>query len=207
MKLPRNYFENLTVAKYREYLKLLPDMHKENTRAFVMLALTFASMSFFGIFAIKPTLSTIVDLKKQLADSTFVHEQLTTKLANLSSLQQKYNLLTADLPLLLDAIPKNAQAPLLMAQVESLSQKANIKVKSFRIFEVQLTTDKKTPPSGSSFGFSLVAEGGYENIMSFVTSLTRFNRIVTIESVSISKEQNQEGNLVLSLRGKQYYKN
>src|SRR6266699_3633243 len=122
MKLPKHYFDNLSAAKYREYLKLLPDMQKENVRAITMLIFTFAALSFFGVFAINPTLSTIITLKKQLADSSFVAEQLLTKINNLSALQTKYNLLQNDLPVLLEAIPDNAAAPTLMGQVVGLAQ-------------------------------------------------------------------------------------
>src|SRR4051794_1976618 len=98
MKLPKNYFENLTAAKYREYLKLLPSIHDERTQLITMLIFTFVALSFFGLFAINPTLSTIVELKKELSDSQFVDQQLTNKINNLESLQQRYNLLGPDLP-------------------------------------------------------------------------------------------------------------
>ncbi len=111
MKIPKNYFENLSTSKYREYLKLLPNFHEENTRIITTLILTFLAMSFFGIFAINPTLSTIVTLKKQLADSQLVHEKLGTKINNLSSLQQQYTQLSSELPVVFEAIPQTAQAP------------------------------------------------------------------------------------------------
>jgi len=65
MKLPKSYFENLTASKYREYMKYLPNLKEESTRTFVTLALTFASLSFFGLFAINPTLATIINLKNR----------------------------------------------------------------------------------------------------------------------------------------------
>ena len=82
MKLPRHYFTDLSAAKYREYLKLLPNIQNEKTKAITMLIFTFVAMSFLGIFAINPTLSTIVELNKQLEESKFVHEQLQTKINN-----------------------------------------------------------------------------------------------------------------------------
>lgn len=205
MKLPKNYFENLSAAKYREYLKLLPDMQREHTRIITTLIFTFAAMSFFGIFAINPTLTTIVDLRKQLADSEFVQEQLETKLQNLSHLQEQYNLLNNDIPFVMDAVPDNASAPLLIGQVQTLAQQNRLTIISLRVSEVQLTTNLPTPPSHSSFTFSLEAQGDYRSMIQFVSSLSRLNRIVVIESLSINKETKDDA-LVLNLRGRQYFK-
>src|SRR6185369_4829855 len=110
-KLPQNYFENLSVTKYREYLKLLPHMKKESTKLITMLIFTFISLSLLGIFAINPTLSTIIELQKQYDESQFVYQQLKTKSNNLSTLHQQYQVLSDDLPYVYDAIPQKADIP------------------------------------------------------------------------------------------------
>lgn len=206
MKLPRNYFENLTASKYREYLKLLPDMKKDNTRIITTLILTFTAMSFFGIFAINPTLSTIVDLRKQLTDSEFVAEQLETKIANLSTLQNKYTQLAPDIPVVLEAIPENPAATLLVGQVQTIARDNNITILSLRISEVQLTSNVQSPTKGSSFTFLIEAKGNYQSMIAFVDKLTRFNRIVVIDSLGINKD-NKQNSLLLNVRGRAYFKN
>lgn len=205
MKIPKTYFQNLSAAKYREYLKLLPEQHKENVKLFINLVLTFSALMFFGLFAINPTLSTIVELKKQLADNTFVQEQLSKKISNLSTLQQKHNLINADLPIIQAAIPEEASAPTLTGQLQALAEENAISITSLRISEVQLTSEKQTSPAGSSYIFFLEGEGTYDNMLHFSESLANLSRIVTIESMSISKDS-QKGKLMLSLRGKTYFK-
>ena len=205
MKLPKSYFENLSANKYREYLKLLPSMEKEHTRAFVTLALTFAALSFFGIFAINPTLTTIAELQKELEDNQMVDQQLTTKINNLSLLQQQYNLMESDLPVIYDAIPKTANAPLLSAQIEALAKRHNLTITTYRIAEVQLASNKQKLTKTTSFTFTLQAEGNYQDMMNFSTSLAKLNRIVTVESMSIGRET-KTNELLLTLRGRQYFK-
>lgn len=206
MKLPKDYFDNLSASKYRQYLKLLPDMHEENSRLITMLVYTFIALSFFGIFAIKPTLSTIVELKKQLADSTYTHQQLSQKLSNLSALQQRYNTLTPDLPVIGDAIPQSAQAPILMGQIEALARESRLTITSFRIGQVQLAGGKAANnQSASSYIFTMEAQGSYENMMTFAETVTKINRIVTVEALSIGKN-NKNDSLVLTMRGRQYFK-
>jgi Tfp pilus assembly protein PilO len=205
MRLPKTYFENLSAAKYHEYLKLLPNMEHENTSIFITLALTFAALSFFGIFAINPTLSTIFDLKKQLADNKAVEKQLSTKINNLSSLQQQYTQLGPDLPIVFAAIPKKADAPLLTAQVAALAQKEKVTITTYRVAEVLLASNKQAASKTTSYIFTLQASGNYDDMINFASSLARLNRVVTVESMNIGKDP-KAGQLLLTIRGRQYFK-
>jgi len=204
MKLPKNYFENLSASKYREYLKLLPDMRHENTRIITSLILTFIAMSFFGIFAINPTLSTIVTLKKQLSDSILVNEKLGTKINNLSSLQQQYTNLSPDLPYVFDAIPQNPKAPSLMGEIAALAQKKKIQITSLTISQARLT-DIVDSPNGSSYAFALQTKGDYNDLMNFTKSLVQLSRIIKIETLSVTKEPTTSI-IILGINGRGYFK-
>jgi len=204
MKLPKSYFENLSSTKYREYLKLLPDMQKETTRAFVMLALTFGALSFFGIFAINPTLSTIADLQKQLSDDQQVDQQLQTKINNLSSLEQQYNNLGSNLTNIYNAVPQDPQIPLLTAQVAALASKHTVTLKTYRVAEVQLATTQKLTQT-QSYIFTVQVQGNYNDMIGFATEIANLSRIITVESMEIGRDS-QTNDLVLTLRARQYFK-
>lgn len=205
MKLPKNYFENLSASRYREYLKLLPKIKKESTKTIVMLTLTFITLSFLGIFAINPTISTIVELQKQLTDSQFVEQQLSTKIKNLSSLQQQYDNLSNDLPIIENAIPDNAETISLIGQIKALSKNPNIQLTFLKISPVTLSATNAQKAIDSSFVFSIEVHGDYDSLINFVASLTKFNRLVTLESLSIIKNP-QGNNLILSASGRGYFK-
>lgn len=205
MKLPSTYFENLSNAKYRQYLKILPDMKKENTRLITTLILTFVALSFFGIFAINPTLTTIIELQKQLDDSEFTHQQLTTKITSLSTLLQKYNNLQDDLQVIENAIPKQAAATKLTGQIHTLTKEYNLTVRNLHVAQVTLTSGKTPKTKSLSYVFNLEAGGTYKNMMEFAENVTKFNRIVTIESISISRDPRSQ-DIVMNMRGRQYFK-
>jgi type IV pilus assembly protein PilO len=204
MKLPKSYFENLSATKYREYLKLLPNMQQETARSFMTLILTFAALSFFGIFAINPTLTTIASLKKQLADNMQVDQQLKTKINNLSSLETQYNLLGSNLTNILSAVPQNADAPLISAQIAGLVKLHNLTLTNYRVDEIQLVANQKNLKT-QSFTFTLQAQGAYQNMMDFATELNKLSRIITVESLEIGRDS-QSNNLQLTLRGRLYFK-
>lgn len=205
IKLPKDFFYNLTPKQYREYLKLLPSLKDEKSQMYVMLAFTFIAMSFFGIFAINPTLSTIVELKRQYADLQFVYEKLVTKTQSLSVLLQKYQSMSVDLPVIFESMPKSPEAARLVGQVNSLLRTSNLKIRSFRTFGFEISPEKKNiANSASSFMFSLEATGEYGDMIDFVSHMTKLSRLITVESVSVLKDEKRR-EIILNLRGRGYY--
>lgn len=169
-----------------------------------MLALTFGALSFFGVFAINPTLSTIFELQKELKENEDVAQQLETKINNLSLLQSQFNIIEPELKYVYEAIPKSANVPLLSAQIKAIANANRITITSYRVAEVQLASSQKSSKT-LSYIFNLQAEGNYRDMINFSTAVSRLNRIVTIESMSIGKNT-KSNELVLTLRGRQYFK-
>lgn len=206
IRLPKNFFTNLTPKQYREYLKLLPNLSDEKAQAFTMLIFTLVAMTFFGIFAINPTLSTIAELKRQLADLEFVYQKLVTKTQNLSSLQQKYQNMSGDIPIVLNALPQKPEIAKFIAQINTLVSRSQLHVRSLQTYGVDITPDKKIPLKDmSSFVFSLEAEGTYEDMLNLISAISKMNRLTTVEMISIAKD-NKRNILILNVRGREYFK-
>jgi Tfp pilus assembly protein PilO len=206
IRLPRNFFANLSPIQYREYLKLLPKLKDEKTIAYTWLTFTLAALSFFGIFAINPTLSTITELNKKLADMQFVYQKYITKAQNLSTLQDAYRSLSLDLPVVVDAMPQKPEIPKLVAQMNALLSRSNLQATSLNTMGVEITPERQLSNNdASSFAFTLQASGTYDDILSFVQSVTHADRLITIETISISKDA-KKNVLFLDLRGRGYFK-
>ncbi len=204
MKLPKPTNQQLSLAKYREYLKLLPPQEKENATMFIYIALTFGALAFFGLFAINPTITTIIKLQKELEENKQVSKQLQEKTQNMSNLHQQYSEIEPDLKYVYDAIPKTAEAPLLSAQIAALIKKHNLSVESYRVAQVELMKEKNIARKPTSFIFTLQTTGNYDQMLTFSHDLAKLSRIVTIESMSIGRDI-RENNLVLTIRGRQYF--
>ncbi len=185
---------------------MLPDFKEERMQKFTTLVFTLIALAFFGLFAINPTLSTIANLNKQLSDNKYVDQQLQTKINNLYSLQQAYAQIQPDMTYVLSAIPNNPQVPIFAAQIQSLAQSNNIALTGFQTFPVQVP-DPSTPQKNVyAFSFSLTATGTYQDISKFVNAIIAMQRIVSVDTYSISK-QTQQGQLPqLNFRGTIYFK-
>lgn len=196
--MKKNIFLNL--PSYKHLLKI-QDFSEEKNRAFTEIVLTFLALSFFGFFAINPTLSTITQLKKQLADAQFVSNKLSEKITNLSLLGKEYDGLSKELPFVFSAIPQKPTVPLLTGQLRMLAKDSNLSLQKIQVYQVELTG------KNSSYVFSLEASGTYEDISKFLSSFVNFERLVTIETFTISKGAKENQSLRLSLRAKAYFMN
>lgn len=190
-------------SKYRQYI---PDLKQEKTQKFTTLALTFLALSFFGIFAINPTISTIVRLRKEISDSQFTEAQLKQKILNLSSLSSQYTQIQQDLPVILSGVPQSPQIPLLAAQIQSLARDSNIKLDSLQTFQVEAAQPSSVGKKYSSFSFSLSSEGSYNQLVNFMQSLISMQRVVSIDTIALNKKQDQSGIIQLSLKGTAFFK-
>lgn len=205
MQLPSSrILKNLRQSKY---LELFPNLKQEKTQKFTSVILTFLALSFFGIFAINPTISTIARLRRELADNTYTEAQLAQKINNLSSLGREYQQITDDIPYVLNAVPSDPQISLLAAQIQSLARSAGVNLEGLQTFQVEVITPITSNKNYSSFTFSLVAEGSYDSVLTLIEDIATMQRVVSLDTIAINRKADQSGTIQLSLKGTAYFKN
>ncbi len=196
--------KNLRQSKY---LELFPALKQEKTQKFTSIILTFMALSFFGIFAINPTISTIVRLRRELTDARFTETGLTQKISNLSSLGREYQQLENDIPYVLNAVPQDPQISLLVAQIQSVAQDSGVILEGVQTFEVEVLTPKTAQKKYSSFSFSVTAEGGYNEVLRLIDLISTMQRVVSLDIIALNRKADQSGTTQLSLKGTAYFKN
>jgi len=191
-------------SNYEKYYKdLVPVIKKENNQKYFLIILSLAASIFFFIFAINPTLSTIAKLKKQITDATFVEQQLSQKINNISQLSQEYQLIQPDLPLIFDAVPKEPQVPTLVGQIQSLGSQSSVQLTNIEVLPVNLTSSVSTVSSSLSFNISGISS--FENMQNFIDNLIVSQRVISVSSIQASKSEEGE-NFDFIIKGSAYYK-
>ncbi len=198
----RKIFKSIKYEKY--YKDILPYLKKEKNQQYFTAILTLGASIFFALFAINPTLSTIIKLRKEVADSKFVEEKLSQKINNLSSLSTEYQNIQKDLPFVLDAIPLQPEAPILVAQVQSVAQDASVGIANIGVSPINLTSGAAT--QSSSFMFELTGQANYKNLQKFTTDLINIQRVVSVNTISITKTAQTGQNLQIDIKGSAYFK-
>ena len=204
MKSGINVFKNIRIDKY---VQMLPDFKEERTQQITTLVLTLLALSFFGIFAINPTLSTITRLNKELEDNKFVDEQLKLKINNISLLQRRNAQLENDLYYATDAIPTSSEAPTLAAQIQALAEKTSVVIVSLQVFEIEITKQTKGKNEYSAFSFNVAARGDRQNLLEFMSDLGKMQRVVTLDVVSLSRVGSSGETFQFNIQGSAFFKN
>lgn len=167
---------------------------------------TLLITAIFIIFAIRPTIETILVLQKKLEDSNQVLQKVNLKANNLTVGKQNYeNLDPAFKSKLSSAIPDSVQ---LRTVIETLEQSASNNEASVSALQFQpldiAARVKDTIGALSEIEFIFNAEGKYENLISLLQELRSSARLISIDSLSLSKITEGEG-LVMSITGKAYF--
>jgi len=195
--------KNLTKSRY---FAMLPSFQNERTKKLTSIILTLTAVIIFGIFAINPTISTIIKLKKELVDKKSVEKSLQEKIKNLSLLQEQYAEIQLDLPYILDAIPDKPQVALLMAQIQSIARDTNISISDLQNMAVELFNQNSGGTQHFSYSFSVSGTGTLQDIIAFLSELVNMQRIVSVDTLSIDQTADTGGTLRFSLQGSSYYK-
>lgn len=198
MRLPINTIKK---EQYEKYLELIPDFKREKTQKYITLVLTLSAAIILGIFAVNPTLSTIANLQKQIDDNNFVEQKLQQKINNLAILQQKYNSLQPDLPVVNDALPTTTEIPLLIADIQSILKDSNLTITNLETSEVKITDLGNN--KYSSFDFTITTNGAYQDMINFLDEAINFQRVIGIKDIILSINN---GKLTLTLSGTAFFK-
>lgn len=209
--------------RYRKYYQVLePVLQQPKTRAYTMAIFSFLAVSLFGWYAIRPTISTILFLQREIADKTQINRQMEEKITALIEAQAAYEAAQPQLALVGQAIPQNSEVLGLASQVRNLVAISGSSVSAVQIPTVPLVGQEATAGSKlaekkqADFSFTTVMNGPYSVIKSILDQVIDMRRIVTVETVNLrparegptqSSEPGTTGGTILQLilKLKAYY--
>lgn len=198
LNLPTNFH------RYQRYFVNIGRLYKiKKVRVYTEIVLSLLAISFFLAFAIKPTLITIAELVKTINDQKMITDQLQNKINALALAQSEYNLVSSDLYLVDEALPKNSQISGLAIQIEALAQQAGIVLGSVRFDPIPLKENRS--PKKTEIAFNLTASGDFQNLKSFLRLLNSLRRVIQVETFSFKIKGAESEALLLGLGGKAYY--
>lgn len=193
-------------ANYRQYKRYFVDIGRlykiKKVRVYTEIVLSLAAVSFFLVFAIKPTLVTITELITTIKDQRLVVDQLQNKINALGIAQSEYNLISNDLYLVDEALPKNSQISTLVKQIEALALQSGVTLGSMKFDPVAL---KEAGAGLKEISFSLTISGDYQNLKLFLHQLNSLRRVIGVETFSLKIKKAESQVLTLGISGKAYY--
>ncbi|MFH2085548.1 MAG: type 4a pilus biogenesis protein PilO [bacterium] len=172
-------------------------------------------MAIFIVFALRPTIVSIVTLKKTIVESTKTLQQLDAKVSALKKASTQLEAMKPYLPTINLNIPnEGAMYSPLTTAVEALALQTGTQIESESLGGTVLFSKILSPfaPSKNQsvveLPFSVRVTGNYANVADFLNKLLLMERVIAIESVTITKEtgsKSTSATIALSVSGSAYY--
>ncbi len=194
----------------RYYTYIRPILKNKVVKTYSSLFFSLMMVTIFSIFAIKPTLTTIVALQKSINEQEQLLAQINEKGRNLEQGKRNYDQIDPDTKLtLLELIPNSTSLPSLIDNLSALAESFEASMSGIQIQPVALegTPGKLTKVAAlREIDFTLSIQGSYIQLNDFLDALYRINRLINIQTISFSKQA--DGGITMTINAKaQYIKN
>ena len=139
MDTPSTPSENL--KPFSRYAKAIEEAtQKPKTIIYSTTIFSFLAISLFGWYAIRPTLQTILYLRREIKDKTDINKKMDQKITSLIEAQAEYQKIQKDIPALFQAIPSTTNVIELVSSLKNIASDSGVQISSIQIPEVPLYT-------------------------------------------------------------------
>lgn len=189
----------------RYYQSLTQFVKQPKTTIYTGAIFSFLAVSLFGWYAIRPTLQTILFLRREIEDNKAVSIQMEEKISKIIEAHALYQSIKPRLPLLSDALPEDPSAVAVVRQLKNLAVTSGATVSAINVSAVPLTTGsekpspEKKPTAKPAFRkvadtpIQMVVGGTYPTIKSVLAGIINLRRALTIDTFTITPEKTSTG--------------
>lgn len=199
-------------SRYRKYYdeRLSLYLKSKQATAYTMIILSLFTVSFFGIFAIRPTLTTIVELKRKIDDATILDTALQKKIDTLVQAQEQYQFIKDFIPAIEEALPEKPDIANALLKIENIASEKKATVSALQVQSIVYKSPETATTSAENkdilstkllaLDFSANISGTYEQVTGFLEKLFTMRRTVNALSLELIPEGKQTTlKLLLSL--------
>lgn len=178
---------------------------RPDVMSFLEIILSLSAVVIFSIFAIKPTIQTIIGLNKEIKSKEETLANLKQKVSNLQKAsliiqQQKQNLVFID-----QAVPTKPSVVMAAGQVQGFAQNNSSQILALSSTETLLygkndkrkKTENQLPEEAGELPMTISVTGSYQNLNSFLKSIEKLRRPIKIDSMSFSANTTDLGKIIV----------
>lgn len=193
--------------RYRQYYGNLRKIYERPiVKVSFFVLLSFVTVTFFSLLAIRPTLTTIGLLVREIEDKRADDAALDKKIATLNSLQGVLGGLGGELNLVENVLPPQPAADRLMQVFEYVAAQNQVTIVAATIDpENVLTSQRSGGEEVAEVPLALTVGGEFTQVKDFLETIERLDRIIVLDEVmmlsSAQSLQRQGFSVVAELTG------
>jgi len=197
-------------TRYREFFLNISSLYKKRAdlRAFLEIILSLSTITIFLLFALKPTIITIIDLLGQIREKQSTLSTLTQKVSDLqaagSLLQQNQSFI----PNIDIAVPTLANPNIFSGQILGLAAKNSTDILGISINQITyvgvdtnktVSEFKPLPGNAKEMPFSVSVSGSFPNLTAFIKDLENSRIVTKIDKLGIISSVTDKGLVIVSI--------
>jgi hypothetical protein len=197
-------------TRYKEFFLNISALYKKrpDLRAFLEIILSLSTVIIFLLFALKPTVITIVSLLQQIKEKQNTLSVLTQKVADLqvagNLLQKNQNFI----PIINIAVPSRPSPNTLSEQALGLAAKNSASILGVSINQITLmgvdTSKgvpgiKPLPANAKEMSFSISIRGAFSNLATFIKDFENLRVVKKIDTLGITSSVTDKGLVIVAI--------
>lgn len=200
------------INRYKKYYQSVePVFLSPKNRAYTTIIFSFLAVSLFGWYAIKPTVQTILYLRREIKDKTQVNQKMEEKINALIEGQANYEAVQEQISYIGQALPNNPEIVSIVRQLKNLTNLSQASLSAIQTSNLPITepestekiqTNSENPdnpvitnPKGKDLKNKLIEvpitvthSGSYTAFKTFIEGLISMRRIISIGDISIAPD-------------------
>lgn len=194
---------------YKRYVKNIALIYqrRKDIRAYIELLLSVSVIVIFSIFAIRPTILTIIDLNREIEEKQIVVDTLNSKIRDLDAAQDIYNKNRRTIALADSAVPNGPLPDIYARQVEGLAKKNGVVIIGMLTSRATITSNSEAMAiSSENLEFSINISGEFSEIKDFLVDFNNMRRPLFTDSQTLRlMDEDENDRIVLSITGRVPY--
>lgn len=204
--MPFNY--KTEIHRYKRYYQSIEQVaNKPQARAYTTAIFSFLAVSLFGWYAIRPTLQTILFLRREIDDNKKINQQMEEKIGKLIEAHATYQSIKADLPYISQALPPDPELLSALGQIRNVAQLRGASISAITSSAAPLLSNEQTAPNKSTspkdisnlkvknVQLSVVLVGTYDILEGIIEDILSMRRIITIDTLNFTPNGETEQQL------------
>lgn len=196
-----------SIRYFRYFTFIFPIGNIPFVKNYGPITITISVVIIFILFAVKPTVESIIVLQKKVVDTKEVLKQIDQKTKDLNLAKQNFESLDeSTIFKIRSAIPDTITVSTITSSLEQSAHKNEASISALQLQSITLEPKKDSQVRKlAEVEFTFNIDGAYPRLISVLQDLKKANRLITISSLSLRNTEEQNPNLVLSIRGKAYF--
>lgn len=203
-------------SRYKGFFLNILNIYKSKPtlKVYLEIILSLSTIIIFSLFAIKPTVLTIIELNNEIKNKEDIIISLNQKIGNLKQASLILQNQSPKLNLVNEAIPKSASLEILIDQLEKLAinhQVGILNIASTDLF-ISGESNKKIkagdlealPGEAKELNLAISVTGNYQNLFYFLQSMENLRRPIKVDSFVINATNSTDNSriIVMTLSGR-----